>query len=162
VSSEKLSNITLSFSVTSSLSRTRQSGSVTTSSAHWLLICPATSSRNFGWRTFFLIGGTGVDCEVALPLGQGSEIKAKHVAKGVGWWKNNEKRNNFRDLMLSFPTDTAGAGFAVVVDKKRHLKKYSDKAQNPVALGMTYLFERAEYHCRDNNSDPAALASTGH
>jgi hypothetical protein len=37
--------------------------------------------------------------DLNFPLGQGSEIKAKHVAKGVGWWKNNEKRNNFRDLV---------------------------------------------------------------
>jgi hypothetical protein len=39
-----------------------------------------------------------------FPLGQGSEIKARDVARGTGWWGNNNgERNQFRDLMLTFP-----------------------------------------------------------
>jgi hypothetical protein len=43
------------------------------------------------------------------PLGKGSEIKAKHVIAGKGWWgQHDDERNLFRNMMLTFPRDFGG------------------------------------------------------
>jgi len=89
------------------------------------------------------------------PLGQGSEVKAKHVAKASGrWHRERAKADQLRDLMLSFPkTCHHGVGFVVVFDLARHLEKYGPVAQSPVHLGMKYLFERLEHYGRSAKSD---------
>jgi hypothetical protein len=72
------------------------------------------------------------------------QLKARDVPRGTGWWgTNNAKRNQFRDLMLAFPSINRGTAFVVVIDKARHRNQYT-QPEDPVALGMNYLFERVE------------------
>jgi hypothetical protein len=88
-----------------------------------------------------------------FPLGQGSEIKARDVARGAGWWANNDaERNQFRNMMLSFPSQNRGVAFVVVIDKARHRDQYA-RPKDPVALGMGFLFERAEWYLREVDSE---------
>jgi len=79
---------------------------------------------------------------LAHPLGKGSEIKARAVARGEGWWQqHNDERNRFRDLMLSLPACYEGVAFVVAVHKDRHRNQYV-WPEDPVTLAMKFLFER--------------------
>jgi hypothetical protein len=130
-------------------------------------------TRDIEDQPFYVVAGICIDaelypkacrdlrCKVGLldlsglefPLGQGSEIKARDVARGTGWWANNNvKRNQFRNLMLGFPQTNSGVAFVVVIDKARHRNQYA-YPQDPVALGMGYLFERVEWYLRKVNSE---------
>ena len=99
---------------------------------------------------------TKVEClnlpDLEFRLGQGSEIKARDVARGDGWWGNhNEQRNRFRDLMLGFPAEYGGAAFITVIDKARHRDQYA-YPEDPVSMAMKYLFERVERYLRETDS----------
>lgn len=79
------------------------------------------------------------------PLGHGFEIKAKEIAKGAGWWKNNEeKRNKLRELMLSFPKQYGGTSFLVVIDKQKHKNQYASP-DPPHELAFQFMFERLQW-----------------
>jgi len=88
---------------------------------------------------------------VEHPLGKGSEIKARQVTNGQGWWRDhNDERNHFRDLMLDFPRRFNGTAFLVVIDKARHRNQYVTPA-DPVPMAMQFLFERLEWYLREIN-----------
>lgn len=83
------------------------------------------------------------------PLGQGFEIKAKEIARGTGWWKNNEdKRNGLRELMLSFPQTYDGTGFLVIIDKEKHLSQYAFP-DPPHEVAFQFMFERLQWKLKD-------------
>jgi hypothetical protein len=85
------------------------------------------------------------------PLGQGFEIKAKDVATGAGWWgKHNKRRNDVRNLMLSFPTKYGGTAFVVIIDKDAHYKKYYSP-DDPYIISLRFILERVEYYLMDSN-----------
>lgn len=84
--------------------------------------------------------------EASTPLGQGREIKAREIATGTGWWRNNdESRNGIRDLMLSWPKVQGGTAMLVVIDKAAHQQKYYTP-KNPYILALQFMLERIEHH----------------
>lgn len=88
--------------------------------------------------------GLGLE-KMGHPLGHGFEIKAKEIAKGAGWWKNNEeKRNKLREFMLSFPKQYGGTSFLVVIDKQKHINQYAFPAP-PHEVAFQYMFERLQW-----------------
>ena len=87
------------------------------------------------------------------PLGKGSEIKARFIMTGGGWWRaNNDARTSYRNLMLEFPRRYGGAAFLVVIDKAKHRDRYA-KPLDPAEISMTYLFERIEFYLRGVEAD---------
>jgi len=100
--------------------------------------------------------GLGLD-KVDHPIEPGFGIKAKEIAKGAGWWKNNEeKRNKLRELMLSFPSQHGGTSFRVVIDKKKHIDQYA--FHTPAhEVAFQYMFEGAWMFGDPRAPDPPRL-----
>ena len=131
------------------------------------------SGYSFNWlneidsQPFYVLSGVTIDASIyteacrhiqkrvkdmnvglEYPLGKGSEIKANQLAAGRGWWKDhNVERNEFRDMMLTFPRTFDGTAFLIVIDKEKHRNKYAHP-KNPVEISMQFLFERIEWYLR--------------
>lgn len=91
------------------------------------------------------------------PLGHGFEIKAKEIAKGAGWWKNNEgKRNKLRELMLSFPKQYGGTSFLIVIDKQKHINQYAFPGP-PHEVAFQYMFERLQWKLMELNDEAVCV-----
>ena len=89
------------------------------------------------------------------PIGLGSEIKAREIARGGGWWTAHDReRNVIRELMLTAPARYGGTAIVVVVDKIAHLRQYVEPA-DPYALAHQFLFERVQAHLAEDVNDHA-------
>ena len=89
-------------------------------------------------------------CAKMPPLGQGYEIKGSSIANGSPpWKKDNESRNKVRDLMLNFPSRNDGRICLCVIDKQRHLDKYTEP-NPPHELALQFVLERVHSYQSEN------------
>lgn len=85
-------------------------------------------------------------------IGLGEEMKAKDLDSGSGYWRGHEEhRGAVRDLMLSVPKSCSGCAFLIIVDKAKHLRKYTSPDE-PDTLALKFLFERIQAFLEEKDS----------